>query len=451
MSIAIYKVNNDLYHIVDPYYGGIWEAEESSMKLFLRVLEEMRKKNIKDLKDLNIDDDMFMEFDKELWHEMITFIKENRISIFNQFDPRRIYENLQSYENGIITPPMTIVEVNRVCNYNCPWCYLDNMIQDDGVLSIEQIEQRIVEPLLKAGANYWAITGGEPSVTLDRTLKLITSIKDRTIREFGYRPYILLFTNGHKLKEYAELYKEAGVTIVQVSLSSPDEEQEVGLRRPPEGINSYREAVQGIKKCKEIGLEVILNSVITSDIGYGSNVDYIPKIYKLAKELKINTLDINLACPSGQAKKNNIVFSKEEYFKIKKYVQSNNFAEEDRIREDLPIDDLEEHREIRCGVGMLEFYVDYKGYTYPCNNLIHKEMLCAPRTILEENIKDIWFTSEKLSVFREYQDNNINEECGSCEYRGFCLGSCFARGWHQYGMLKMDKKPENCYKDVYAR
>ncbi|WBW95294.1 radical SAM/SPASM domain-containing protein [Oceanirhabdus sp. W0125-5] len=449
MSIAIYKVNNDLYHIVDPYYGGIWEAEESSIKIFLRVLEEMKKQNVKDLKKLNISEGMLLEFHKELWLEMIDFIKENGISIFTQFDPRRIYDNLDSYGKGIITTPMTIIEINRVCNYNCPWCYLDNMIQDEDVLSIEQMEERIVDPLLKAGANYWAITGGEPSVTLDRTLEFIKRIKDKTIKEFGYTPYILLFTNGHKLKEYAELYKEAGVTIVQVSLSSPDEAQEVGLRRPPKGINSYKEAVEGIKKCKELGLEVILNSVITSDVGYGSNVDNIPKIYKLAKELKVDTLDINLACPSGQAKKNNIVFSKEEYLKIKKYVQDNKFKEDEKINEDLPVDELEDHRDIRCGVGMLEFYVDYKGYTYPCNNLIHEDMLCTPRTILEENIIDIWFTSEKLSVFREYEDNNINEECGSCEYRGFCIGSCFARGWHQYGMLKMDKKPEKCYKDVY--
>ena len=448
MALSIFKKNNNEFHIVDPYYGGIWKASRYEIELLLNIIKVLQTKNINNIDNFQ-NRDLYFKYNDEEIKNMIDFIRNENISMTSTFIAESILKNIDTYHEGIITTPTIIMEVNRICNYRCPWCYLEYMGENRGKsLNIEEYEKKIIDPMLQSGTKNWGLTGGEPSLTLDKTTELAKIINDKTISMYGVHPYILLFTNGHMLSKYAEYYKKSGITAVQVSLSSADPEQEKILRRAPLEINSYNEVVNGIKECKKIGLKVILNSVITSDIGYGSNIENIPLLYELVNDLNIDELDINLACPSGQAKNNKIIFSKQDYSRITTLISE--YSKKIKIDKKYypPADELENNRDIRCGAGLLEFYVDYRGYTYPCNNLIDERLRCSNNPVTKDNISNIWFESSVLSNFRDYECNNINSECANCHYRGFCIGSCFARIWHQYGKLKMDKKPTSCIKEL---
>lgn len=450
MALAIFKKSEDKYDILDPYFGGIWEASRYEIQCFLNILREFQLQDIGKIDNLNVDRLIDKGYKLQTINEMIKFIKDEHIPTSTSFIAEAILNKLDQRELGIITAPLMIMEVNRTCNYNCPWCYLEHMKENKtSSLTLEEMENRIVDPMLKSGTKNWGITGGEPSLTLEKTLKLANLITSKTESQFKVKPEILLFTNGHQLVNNAMKYKEAGITDVQVSLSSPIPEQERKLRRAPANIDSYKEAVEGIKECKRIGLKVILNSVITCDVGYGSNIENIPLIYKIATDLDVDDLDINLACPSGQAKKNKILFNHKDYEDINAFTKIAATQLKDDLNFFPPVGDLEDNREMRCGAGMLEFYVDYEGYTFPCNNLIDDALKCSNTRVIDSEIDKIWDASNILENFRNYEVNNINSECGACTYKGFCVGSCFARIWHQYGKLDLKHKPNNCYKDLF--
>ncbi|KOF57549.1 hypothetical protein AGR56_14460 [Clostridium sp. DMHC 10] len=251
MALSIFKKNNNEFHIVDPYYGGIWKASRYEIELLLNIIKVLQTKNINNIDNFQ-NRDLYFKYNDEEIKNMIDFIRNENISMTSTFIAESILKNIDTYHEGIITTPTIIMEVNRICNYRCPWCYLEYMGENRGKsLNIEEYEKKIIDPMLQSGTKNWGLTGGEPSLTLDKTTELAKIINDKTISMYGVHPYILLFTNGHMLSKYAEYYKKSGITAVQVSLSSADPEQEKILRRAPLEINSYNEVVNGIKECKK--------------------------------------------------------------------------------------------------------------------------------------------------------------------------------------------------------
>ena len=450
MSISIFKLNNNCYHIYDSYGGGLWEFNLSEIKLFLTILDINQKKKI--LNHMNINACYDNKYKLAEINDMISFIENEEITQNTTFAAKAVIDRLNYYDNGIITAPFTIIEVSRLCNYNCYWCFLDYKDPKvDVALSLNDLIKFVVDPMIDIGSIHWGITGGEPSLTLEKTLKLSKYIKEVTIRKFNLEPNIMLFTNGHYLSKNAILYKDAGISTVHVSLSSANEEQELKLRRPPKNENSYLEVINGIKECKKIGLNVNLNSVIINDIGYGSNINTMPLMYELANTLDVDLFDLNLACPSGEAKRNCITFSKKDYKKITLNEQRCSKRLKPFIKYCCATGNLEENRDISCGSGIIEFYVDYIGNTFPCNNLTDDSLKCDQQTVKEKSIESIWFNSEILRQLRQYDKFFVNDECGKCIYRGFCVGSCIARIWHQYGLLNLNKRPEYCYLNEFEK
>lgn len=446
MSLAIFKNVEDSYLILDCYGGGMWEFEKSELVSYLKILHAYQHGINIEYYISSINDN---EQQKHI-QEVYDFILNQQIPLHVTFVAQSILSNLESYSAGLITVPFVNIEVSRLCNYNCYWCFLDeknNSLEE--ALGLDEIIDYVVKPMAKQGVLQWGITGGEPSLTLDKTLRLAKFINNYIEQLYDLKPEIIVFTNGYNLSENAHLYYEHGITSVQISLSSGNREMENILRKPPKGIDSYDEVIKGIEACKEIGLKVNLNSVISHDMGIGSNSDYIPELFDIAAKYEVDVFDLSLACPAGEAKKNNLVFNKNEYNKIIKYIQKNQYKLSPKTYFSNPCENLEVGRDICCGTGMIEFYIDYRGFTYPCNNLSDPQLKCSTKKVTEKDIDEIWFSSHLLKQLRDYDTFFVNDECGSCNYRGFCVGSCIAKIWHQFGTFNLNKKPKNCYKDQF--
>lgn len=448
MSLSIFKNLDGSYTINDCYGGGRWEFNSKELLSFLEILDMFQR-------GVDIEHNIAIVEDEEkrsLLNEVYSFVIEQDIPLHVTFAGQALLKNFKNYSPGIISVPFTNMEVSRLCNYRCYWCFLDEKTDSlQKALTIDEMMTYIVEPMSKLGVIQWGITGGEPSLTLDKTLELAKGITKIVQELYGLQADIILFTNGSNLSEFASLYKESGITSVQVSMSSGNPELENKLRKPPAGIDSYHEVIKGIGTCKNLGLKVNLNSVISHDIGLGSNIDTIPELFDIAAKFEVDVLDLSLACPAGEAKKNNPTFTNDEYIRILHYLSLNKEKLSPNTYYSHPCENLEEHREICCGTGMIEFYIDFRGFAYPCNNLSDPLLKCSKQRVNEMPIDDIWFKSSLLAKLRDYDSFYVSNECGICEYRGFCVGSCIAKIWHQFGSFSLNDKPDYCYKNQFEK
>lgn len=438
MPAVIFKESQTDFVILDPYYGGLWEFGRAEIEKFLRINHFMLSNDVN--KNPNVLDN-FLKSD-DLAAQVYDFIISERIPKLPHYFPKAVLENLEVLDNGIITPPEIILEVSRKCNYSCPWCYISDMTNNEDELSVHDLTEHLIKPMIAIGARRWTLSGGEPSVTKDKTIRIAEIITRETELKWKLKPEIEILTNGYNFSKYADMYFKSNIKTVQFNLSSPYESEDNRLRRPKKGINSYTEVINGVKKAKEIGFQTSINMVVAPD-----NKDSVSDIIKLAYDLDVNWLRMTPVVISGKAKENGIFLDFESYVQIADTIASltqGELAAAKGVNVYFPSIELEKDRPMWCGLGFLDYYVGYNGLVYPCNNLIENELICDDESIRTTSATGIWFNSLRLKDFRNYRINNIGEECGSCKSRSYCVGNCIARCWQQYGQFNLLQKPVNC-------
>lgn len=126
------------------------------------------------------------------------------------------------------------IEVNDACNFSCVHCYTDKHgpkgLPADVFLGV------IKEAALR-GATDLSLTGGEPLLAKLRTLQMIRAGADAGLR-------VRLNTNGFLLdEELALALKDAGLTEIQISLSSADEADFDAFARRPGAFKGVHRAI----------------------------------------------------------------------------------------------------------------------------------------------------------------------------------------------------------------
>ena len=109
--------------------------------------------------------------------------------------------------------------INGICNANCFYCPAEQ--KDESVPTTNTIEFPTVEEYIavikKFGFKGVSISGGEPFLTFEKSLKYIEAIRN----EFGSAMYIWLYTNGIlATKEKLLKLKEAGLNEIRFDLSA---------------------------------------------------------------------------------------------------------------------------------------------------------------------------------------------------------------------------------------
>ena len=254
--------------------------------------------------------------------------------------------------------PYIRMSITDVCNFKCGYC-LPNVYQVDKsdnrkFLHLDEII-RLAKCFSELGVSKIRITGGEPTVRKDffdiiKVLKFDSGIKN-----------IVITTNGYHLDKKAKLLVDSGLTGINISIDSLNQETFKNIT----GHNRLPEILQGIENLQNIGFQNIkINAVLLNGIN-SSRKDF-DEWSKFIKKNKVDFRYIELMRTGDNF----------EYFK-KNHVSSNLFK-----------DYLEKNNWIPQTYGK---------YAGPSLNFIHPEFkgkfgLIAPYT------KDFCQTCNRLRI-----------------------------------------------------
>ena len=167
--------------------------------------------------------------------------------------------------------PVVVWNITRGCNLNCVHCYAHAVeISREKELSGDQA-MAIIDDLAKFGSPVILFSGGEPLFRPD-----LMDLAGYAVKK-GMRAVIS--TNGTLIdRQKAEALKEIGLSYVGVSLDGMEEVNDRFRRKK----GAFRDALKGIRNCREAGLKVGLRFTMNR-----SNIGEISSIFDLLEDMDI--------------------------------------------------------------------------------------------------------------------------------------------------------------------
>ena len=173
------------------------------------------------------------------------------------------------------TFPYLRLSLTEACNYRCSYCLPDGY-QADGrptFLSLDEIT-RLVRGFAAVGMRKIRLTGGEPSLRKD-----LPSIIAAVSATPGVQK-IALTTNGCLLPRHVGIWRDAGLTALNVSLDSLNPARFKTIT----GHDRFAEVTEGVEMALGLGFAAVkLNAVLLR----GLNDDELPAWYDYLRERNI--------------------------------------------------------------------------------------------------------------------------------------------------------------------
>ncbi|HWT21883.1 MAG TPA: pyrroloquinoline quinone biosynthesis protein PqqE [Solirubrobacteraceae bacterium] len=175
-------------------------------------------------------------------------------------------------------PYTLIAELSYRCPLHCPYC--SNPVAIRGERYRDELETehwtRVFREARALGVLQLALTGGEPMVRRDLD-ELVAAARDAGL-------YSTLVTAGlHLTPERAARLKEAGLDHVQVSIQSPDPEENDRIA----GVRSFAKKLAAARTARALGFPLTINCVL-----HRHNLDRIEAVLALAEELDAQRLEL---------------------------------------------------------------------------------------------------------------------------------------------------------------
>lgn len=172
-----------------------------------------------------------------------------------------------TYDIELKNPLSVCWQITTKCNLNCKYCLSDSGIDgQEGLKTREAID--VINQLGELGINRLDFTGGEPLLRKDLE-KLIQCAKYNHINTIVTTNSILLTQENINALKLADL--------VQISIDGPRE-----IHNKQRQKEVFDETIENIKKLKEEGCKIRLNSFI-----YNTNKQYVDYLMNLSKELNV--------------------------------------------------------------------------------------------------------------------------------------------------------------------
>lgn len=300
-------------------------------------------------------------------------------------------------------PLAAMVAVTDSCQCSCAHCGVSTNSTNCGEFSLEQMYSLIDElKLLNVRRLY--LFGGEPLLRRD----IIDIIGYATSRKM----LVEMDSNGILLtKENVNLLKKAGLKQVRVSLDShleSEHDQSRGL------IGTYKKAIEGIKNCKEAGLDCHISSYINKNKINSDHIDHLVTLNDMLGT-KLRLLKPILTGKIMNAEKE--LFTKKETEKLRSYLKPNKvYWEVEYI----------DHKNIpfMCSAKLKKYiYISSFGEVQPCCYLpivfgnVHDEPLKNILTRMhgsEVYDSDVWQCPMNNKTFREKFFKNENSIPCNC-------------------------------------
>jgi len=251
--------------------------------------------------------------------------------------------------------------VTYKCQGKCGKCSCLGLVDDRRQeLTIEQILEAS-ESVVKEGAILINITGGEPLLREDIFL---------LIKRLSRIPAILsLSTNGLLLNiDSLQELKDSGLNVLQISLNSPVKEEHDKII----GVDgSYDKVLSAIIAARKLGIEVLINSVITKEILHSRRMQDLIDIARSSRSF----LSLVFPAKVGGWSRNEINLDQDSYQLIKRILKLRFVTTDTQTC----------YQKGVCPAGREKVYISAYGDVFPCP-LIHNKQ----GNVLEGNFADIW-------------------------------------------------------------
>ncbi len=149
--------------------------------------------------------------------------------------------------------PYLRLSITDVCNFRCSYCLPDGYqcSSKPSFLNSDEI-RRLVDGFAGLGVHKIRLTGGEPTVRKDFTdiARLVSSHPAITQTAFT--------TNGYRLREHAQEWRNAGLSHINVSVDSLNAERFHAIT----GHNRLREVLEGIDAALDAGFKQVKVNVV---------------------------------------------------------------------------------------------------------------------------------------------------------------------------------------------
>jgi len=235
------------------------------------------------------------------------------------------------------------IAVTYHCQGKCKKCSCQDLIDKDRMeMSKEEVVQ-ISKQIVSAGGILINLTGGEPLLRPD--------IGDIILSLRKIPAIISISTNALLLDErLLRNLRDVGLHVLQLNLSSPyseEHDKEIGF------AGSYKNVILTLRIARELGMNALLNTVVTKEILYS---DRIKALANLAKEYGSYLSLILPAAVGGWEGKGDALLTQEDYSLIKDWLKLSFVTTDTKSC----------YRKGICPAGTEKIYVSPYGDVYPC-------------------------------------------------------------------------------------
>ncbi|APC39599.1 putative heme d1 biosynthesis radical SAM protein NirJ2 [Clostridium estertheticum] len=297
------------------------------------------------------------------------------------------------------------------CNMYCKHCYREAGIQAKHELNTVE-GKSLIEEVAKAGFKIMVFSGGEPLVRPDIYELIKHAVK------VGLRP--VLGSNGTLITKRAAMeLKDAGVMGIGISLDSLNPKKHDEFRSY---IGGWREAVIGMKNCREAGLNFQIHTTVMN-----WNKDEILDITDFAIGMGAVAHHTFFLVPTGRgADIEEESLNPEQYESLLKDIM----LKQKDVNIELKPTCAPEFMRIAKEMGMKPRFSRgcLAGTSYCIISPSGDVQPCAYLNIPIGNVRETPFSEiwRDNHIFKELRTMNYKGKCGSCNYKKDC-GGCRAR------------------------
>jgi radical SAM protein with 4Fe4S-binding SPASM domain len=298
--------------------------------------------------------------------------------------------------------------VSSRCNFRCMYCYADcgaPVKEESQRYLTAQENRRVIDRIAEHGFHEIVFTGGEPLLNKD----LFDTAE--YAKEKGLVTGLL--TNGSLVQNHA-VEKFTTFDYVKISLDSMKEPENDYLR----GKGSYRLIVGAIERLRSGNINVHVGTVLTR-ANRDSIQDLITQLYHIYN-IKHHTIASFAPLGAGKSRTEELECSPEELCENDALIlEAKRKLSKKDFHSILRDNALPEGRQICCGMGNSEIFINERGSVYPCRMTYSDEyclgnILNSDLAAIQKNIEQIM---KNLTV-------DSLESCKGCDYKYLCGGGC---------------------------
>lgn len=311
-------------------------------------------------------------------------------------------------------PPETVFwDVTARCNLRCAHCYYNEKTPRQGELSLDEIK-RVIEELAAYGVSNIVFSGGEPFLRKD-VLEIIRHAAGSAFSD------VSIATNGMLInRQAATNLKQAGVSV-QVSIDGDTASLHDAIR----GVKgAFKGALRGIRLLQKENVPVSICTVATK-----SNVERIPAIIALMRDLHVSGYRVQGMMPIGRGKSNTakLRLTPARMKRLVEYLESQSVpvSSYNFTLRDPPEGQVALEGTGVCAAATSSCSITPEGKVVPCTHFWG---------LRAENVRDhtfrwIWENSAVLRYFRSISLAEVRGSCRDCRWLGICHGGCKAENY----------------------